>query len=76
MINDQNMDSTITYPKHACQFCGSTKKLVETVIDDEFVWNNDDNNYEPSGFSDKFEHTGEECCAGCGEKWTGISGTR
>lgn len=23
------------YPKHACQFCGSEIKLVETVIDDD-----------------------------------------
>ena len=26
------------YPKHTCQFCGSDRKLVETIIDDEFYW--------------------------------------
>ena len=31
------MDNQINiFPKYACQFCGSERKLVETIIDDEF----------------------------------------
>lgn len=60
------------YPKHACQFCGSERKLVETVIDDIFVWNKTENLYEPVRFSDMFEHTGVERCEQCGRDWTGI----
>ena len=65
------MNSTNTYPKYACQFCGSTRKLVETLIDDEFIWNNEENHYEPNKFTDEFEHTGEERCAFCHKHWTG-----
>ena len=65
------MDTTAKYPKFACQFCGSIRKLVETVIDDEFVWNESENRFEPIKFSDEFEHTGEERCAICGKDWTG-----
>ena len=66
------MNTTTKYPKYACQFCGSTRKLVETVIDDEFIWNEDEKYYEPDGFANEFEHTGEERCASCGKDWTGI----
>lgn len=72
MINDQNVGTIIKHPKHTCQICGSARKLVETVIDDEFVWNEYQKRYEPNKFSDEFEHTGEERCANCGENWTGL----
>ena len=72
MINDQNMDDKTKYPSHACQFCGSTRKLVETIIDDEFIWSEDEECYEPKKFSDEFEHTGEEYCVNCNRNWTGI----
>lgn len=65
------MNIAIKYPKHACQFCGSVRKFVETVIDDEFVWNEDEKHYKPNKFSDEFEHNGEERCANCGKNWTG-----
>ena len=31
------------FQKHACQHCGSEVKLVETIIDDEFSWNQESN---------------------------------
>lgn len=49
-----------TFPKHACQFCGSERKLVETLIDDEFFWSEQDQMYQPNKFSDLFEHTGKK----------------
>ena len=63
---------TVLFPKHACQFCGSTRKLVETLIDDEFVWCEIEKTYEPNGFTDVFEHTGIERCAECKQDWTGV----
>jgi hypothetical protein len=60
------------YPKHACQFCGSEIKLVETVIDDEFIWDGEQKKYVPNGFSDQFEHTGTEICGSCKREWTGV----
>ena len=66
------MDNTTNFPKYACQFCGSARKLVETIIDDEFVWNENEIRFEPNKFSDEFEHTGEEHCAECNENWTGL----
>lgn len=66
------MGDADNYPKYACQFCGSTRKLVETIIDDEFVWNESENRFEPNRFSDEFEHTGAERCAVCGKNWTGL----
>lgn len=59
------------FPQHACQHCGSERKLVETLIDDEFVWNEDRLQYEPNGFTDCFEHTGNDRCAQCEREWTG-----
>lgn len=59
------------FPKHACQHCGEERKLVETIIDDEFFWNEDKKIYEPNKFTDNFEHTGREHCAHCGKEWTG-----
>ena len=70
------MDDQIILPKHACQFCGSVRKLVETVIDDEFVWNDNENRFEPHEFSDEFEHTDEERCVECRKDWTGIREAR
>ena len=58
------------FPRHACQHCGSERKLVETLIDDEFVWNEKRLQYEPSGFTDCFEHTGNDRCAECKKGWT------
>lgn len=40
------------FPKHACQFCGCERKLVETFIDDELVWNEVEQAYQPNGFTD------------------------
>lgn len=61
----------IKFPKHACQFCGSEYKLVETIIDDEFYWDKDDQMYQPVGFTDSFEHTGNNRCEECKRVWTG-----
>lgn len=60
------------YPKHSCQFCGSECKLVETIIDDEFFWDESEKKYQPNKFSDTFEHTGNNRCAQCEKKWTGM----
>lgn len=71
-INDHGMSShTKTFPKHACQFCGCERKLVEMLIDDEFVWNEVEQAYQPNGFTDTFEHTGYAYCPECKEQWTG-----
>lgn len=64
-------DLGLVYLQHACQLCGYDRKLVETVIDDEFYWNEQAKRYEPNKFTDEFEHTGVERCANCGEEWTG-----
>lgn len=66
------MDNITTLQKSTCQFCGSARKLVETIIDDEFVWNESEGRFEPDKLSDDFEHTGEERCAVCKRDWTGI----
>lgn len=58
------------YLQHACQHCGEERKLVETIIDDEFVWSEVDETYLPNKFTDNFEHTGNERCARCKKKWT------
>ncbi len=72
LINDQGMSNvTKTFPKHACQFCGSERKFVETIIDDEFFWDENDKMYQPNGFTDAFEHTGFVYCPECKEQWTG-----
>lgn len=60
------------FPKHACQHCGSERKWVETLIDDEFFWDEKDQQYVPDGFTDCFEHTGNQMCAECREDWTGM----
>lgn len=60
------------FPEHACQHCGAERKLVETLIDDEFYWNEKEERYEPNTFTDEFEHTGNERCAECGKEWTGV----
>jgi hypothetical protein len=60
------------FPKHACEFCGSEFKLVETIIDDEFFWDENSQMYQPSKFSNNFEHTGNNRCGECGEDWTGL----
>ena len=60
------------FPKHACQFCGSESKLVETIIDDEFVWSETEKTYQPNGFTDAFEHTGTVSCTECRRPWTGM----
>lgn len=62
---------TEKFPKHACKHCGSERKLVETLIDDEFYWNKKEQGYEPNAFTDSFEHTGNDRCAQCEEIWTG-----
>jgi hypothetical protein len=72
-INDQYMiEISKTFPKHICQFCGCDRKLVETLIDDEFYWDEIGKTYVPNGFTDKFEHTGNERCACCNKKWSGL----
>ncbi|PIT89317.1 MAG: hypothetical protein COU27_00965 [Candidatus Levybacteria bacterium CG10_big_fil_rev_8_21_14_0_10_36_7] len=60
------------YPKHACQYCGAERKYVETIIDDEFFWSEKENIYQPNGFTDIFEHTGNNRCAECEKNWTGL----
>lgn len=64
------------FPAHVCQLCGSERKYVETVIDDEFFWNEKDLRYEPHTFTDCFEHTGSEQCAVCTAVWTGMYESR
>lgn len=72
MINYAQMKiNKISIPKHACQSCGSEVKLVETIIDNEFIWDQNDNKYVPNRFSNQFEHTGVERCALCDNDWTG-----
>lgn len=66
------MGRIIKYPKHVCQFCGSDRKFVETIIDDEFVWSEIENRFEPNKFCNDFEHTGEERCAECNNDWSGF----
>lgn len=65
------IDSIKSFPKHACQHCGSERKWVETLIDDEFIWSEEDKMYQPNKFTDSFEHTGHQRCAECKEEWTG-----
>lgn len=60
------------FPEYACQQCGSERKLVETVIDDEFYWDERSKTYQPNGFTDDFEHTGNDRCAECDESWSGF----
>jgi hypothetical protein len=59
------------FPKHACQGCGAERKLVETLIDDEFIWDESCNDYVPNGYTEDFEHTGNMRCGECGKDWTG-----
>ncbi len=56
------------FPKHTCQYCGSESKLVETIIDDEFCWDEDVKEYLPNKFMDDFEHSGNERCSICEKK--------
>lgn len=63
--------SVSKFTGHACQKCGSERKFVETVIDDEFCWDERSKTYQPNGFADDFEHTGNDRCAECDESWTG-----
>jgi hypothetical protein len=62
---------TKTFPKHACRFCDCERKYIETIIDDEFVWNEIEKIYQPNGFTDSFEHTGYAYYPECKEQWTG-----
>lgn len=66
------INKTIVFPKHACQFCGSLNKLVETIIDDEFYWDDSSKTYQPNKFSNTFEHTGNQRCSRCNKDWTGF----
>ena len=66
------MNEKKSFQKHACQSCGSERKLVETIIDDEFFWNEDEQMYQPNKFTDIFEHTGKQRCAQCSEDWSGL----
>ena len=59
------------FPKHTCQNCGSERKWVETIIDDQFIWNDLTKEYEPHKFGDNFDHTGVQTCFGCDKEWTG-----
>ena len=65
------INSVKNFPAHACQHCGSERKLVETIIDDEFYWDERSKTYQPNGFTDDFEHTGNDRCAECDESWSG-----
>ena len=65
-IKVQGMESkNEKFPSHACQHCGSESKLVETLIDDEFVWNENSKEYEPNDFANDFDHTGAVRCSEC-----------
>jgi hypothetical protein len=65
------MDEVIKkFPTHACRFCGCERVLVETIIDDEFFWDESSQMYQPNGFTDMFEHTGNNRCAQCEKKWS------
>ncbi len=67
------MDTEIKkFRPHTCQYCGAERKLVETLIDDEFFWNEDEKRYEPNKFTDCFDYTGNEWCGQCKEEWTGL----
>lgn len=61
----------IQHPKHACQYCGSEVKLVETIIVDESIWDLREKKYVPNQFTDQFEQTGVERCGACDNDWTG-----
>jgi hypothetical protein len=63
---------TKKFKKHACQFCGNESKLVETIIDDEFFWDEKEKMYQPNGFTNNFEHTGNQYCENCKNEWTGM----
>jgi len=56
---------------HQCQHCGSESKWVETLIDDEFSYNESTGEYEAVWFGDNFSHTGKETCVECNRPWTG-----
>jgi rRNA maturation endonuclease Nob1 len=72
-INDQYMNTRIkAFPAHVCKICGCERKLVETIVDDEFYWDKGSKMYQPNGFTDMFEHTGNNRCADCGKEWTGL----
>lgn len=58
-------------PSHACQNCGAERKLVETIIDDKFYWDENTMSYHPNGFTGDFEHTGNERCSECLTELTG-----
>lgn len=62
----------IEFPKHACQHCWCERKRVETLIDDEFIWDEWANEFTANGFGDNFSHTWKETCCECGKKWTGF----
>lgn len=64
------IDELQSIPIHACRFCGSEIKHVETLILDEFVWDEHSRTYHPNGFTDIFKHTGNEWCAECGNPWS------
>jgi len=80
MLTSYNLRSMIVcnekkvkkYPKNTFQFCGSDRKLVETIIDDEFYWDETTKMYQPNRFTNNFEHTGYVQCAVCEQKWTGM----
>ena len=63
---------TTKFPEHACQHCGEDCKLVETIIDDEHIWNKSRQIYEPNKYTNSFDHTGNKRCAACHEEWTGL----
>jgi DNA-directed RNA polymerase subunit RPC12/RpoP len=60
------------HPEHACQYCGSKTKLVETLIGDEFCWDDISEAYQPNKFTDSVQHSGNNRCAECGKEWTGL----
>lgn len=60
----------LEYNKFYCQHCGCDRKSVETIIGDEYVID-EDGHGEYVGFTDDFEHTGNDTCMECNEPWTG-----
>lgn len=55
--------------KGQCRNCWWTSKMVETIIDDEFVFDEETKERQAVGFSDDFIHTGIETCKDCWEDW-------
>jgi hypothetical protein len=59
------------YNKNFCQHCGGQRVYVETIIDDEFIIS-ESGSVDTNGYTDIFEHTGNNRCAECNKEWSGV----